>query len=258
MNKYLIYFLLLSSSLIGQSTNKEVPFKAGEWLKFRLHYGMVTAGYATLEVNEDISKNQFIVNGDGWTVGMFKWFFKVEDHYESRMDKTSILPTHFIRDVYEGGYTINRKVYFNRQNNSIKVEDEKEDDREDSLFTVPPMTGDMLSSYYFARLVDADTLKINDKLYFDVFIDYDIYKFSLKFLGRETIDTEFGRVKCLKFSPLVQSGRVFKEDEGVVLWISDDDNKILVRMESELRVGSIYVSLVGFKGLKHSFSVVHQ
>ncbi|MCK5782193.1 MAG: DUF3108 domain-containing protein [Flavobacteriales bacterium] len=257
MNRYLLFLLFFTGTLFAQSEKQDFPFQSGEWLKYRLHYGMVTAGYATLQVKDGDDDN-IVALGDGWTIGMFKWFFNVDDHYESHFNKYSLFPDKFIRDVSEGGYTINREVSFDRINNTVTVEDKKEDERADSLFVASPSIGDMLSSYYYARAVDYDTLKAGDKIDFDVFMDYEIFGFSLYFLGRETIDTEFGKIKCLKFAPLVQSGRVFKEDEGVLMWISDDDNKILIRVESALRVGTIKVSLAGFKGLKHSFKVTHQ
>ena len=150
---------------------------------------------------------------------------------------------------------INRKINFDRQANLATISDKKNDKRADSLYAITPLTGDMISSFYYARQFSADTLKIDDNLYFDVFMDFEIFKFSLKFLGRETIDTSFGKIKCLKFTPLVQSGRVFKEDEGVVLWITDDKNKIPIRIKSDLRVGAILVDLEAYKGLKYPFEV---
>ena len=88
-----------------------------------------------------------------------------------------------------------------------------------------------------------------------MFFDDEITKFKLKFLGREDIDTKFGTVPTMIFRPLVQSGRVFKEEESLTVWISDDDNKIPVRIKANLAVGSIKADLDGFKGLRNSFKI---
>jgi len=253
MKKLTIIILLFTTSIIAQPITKSTPFKVGEWLKFELHYGALTAGYSSLEVQQDSVSDLLIVEGKGWTVGMFKWFFKVEDNYKTYINKKTLLPDLFKRDVYEGGYTIKREIVFNRDIDSVKVLDLKY--KTDTTIVITDHTGDMISSFYYARSLSADTLKTGDLLPFDVFMDNEIFKFNLKFLGREIIDTKFGKIKCLKFSPRVQGGRVFKDDESVLLWVTDDRNKIPVRIKSALRVGSIKIDLDAFRGLKYPFKI---
>ena len=86
-------------------------------------------------------------------------------------------------------------------------------------------------------------------------ISLENYEFKMKFLGIETINTKFGKIKCIKLRPFVQSGRVFKEKESLTLWISADKNKIPLRIKADLVVGSIRVDLDAFSGLKHPFEI---
>jgi hypothetical protein len=88
-----------------------------------------------------------------------------------------------------------------------------------------------------------------------MFFDDEVFKFKLKYLGKEDIDTKFGVIPTLVFRPYVQSGRVFKEQESLTVWISDDDNKMPIRIKASLAVGSLKADLDGFKGLKNSFKV---
>ena len=88
-----------------------------------------------------------------------------------------------------------------------------------------------------------------------MFFDGETTKFKLKFLGREDISTKFGQVSCMIFRPLVQAGRVFKEEESLTVWISDDDNKIPIRIKASLAVGSLKADIEAFKGLKNSFKI---
>ena len=90
----------------------------------------------------------------------------------------------------------------------------------------------------------------------NMFFDDESYKFKLKFLGREELNTEFGKVPTLKFRPYVQAGRVFKEKESLTVWVTDDGNKMPVLIKADLAVGSLKASLVQFKGLRHSFRIV--
>ena len=89
-----------------------------------------------------------------------------------------------------------------------------------------------------------------------MFFDNENYVFKLKFLGVETIRSKFGRIKCMKFRPLVQSGRVFEEQESVTLWVSEDKNRLPIRLQADILVGSIKADLENFKNLKYPFEIL--
>ena len=90
----------------------------------------------------------------------------------------------------------------------------------------------------------------------NMFFDNENYVFKLKFLGVETIRSKFGRIKCMKFRPLVQSGRVFEEQESVTLWVSKDKNRLPIRLQADILVGSIKADLENFKNLKYPFEIL--
>jgi len=89
-----------------------------------------------------------------------------------------------------------------------------------------------------------------------MFFDKENHDFKLKFLGKEVLNTKFGKIATLKFRPYVMAGRVFKEQESLTFWISDDKNKIPVKIEADLAVGSLEADLDEFKGLKHQLKVI--
>src|SRR5690606_15278825 len=131
-------------------------------------------------------------------------------------------------------YKIKRHIIFDHyQNKAVDL------DAGNKTFSIADNAQDLLSSFYYARTFDTDNLKPGDEIPVDMFLDHEMFVFQLKYLGKEIMKTPYGRVRCLKFQPLVQSGRVFEEKEGMTLWVTDDANKIPVRMESELVVGSI-------------------
>lgn len=115
----------------------------------------------------------------------------------------------------------------------------------------------MVSAFYYLRNnYDVSNIKEGDEIILNMFFDKENFKFKLKFLGREIMRTKFGKVPCLKFRPYVQAGRVFKENESLTLWVSDDENKIPIRIKAKLMVGSLKADLDAFKGLKHPFKIV--
>lgn len=247
MTRFFSLFLFFSSFLsFAQET--AVTFQKGESLKYRIHYGIVNAGYATLKVNETKKQHHFI--GHGWTIGMASWFFKVEDTYESYVDKTGDYPTHFVRKVNEGGYKINRDIYFDHENNKAKVKDHrKKTEKEYEVENVY----DLISAFYNLRNSPIDTMTVGTSVKMDLFIDAEVFAFKLVLMGKETITSKFGKIPCYKFRPYVQSGRVFKERESLTIWVSADKNKIPVRVKASLAVGSLKMDLTSYKGLSYPF-----
>lgn len=251
-----IVLLLLFITTVSFESKKQDAFGTGEWFKFRIHYGFVNAGYATLEVKDASINNKkvFHVVGKGYTAGMSRFFFKVDDLYESYIDKETRNPYQFVRKIDEGGYTKNQEGFFNPSTNKIVVKDYKH--KTEKTFVIPKNTQDIISTFYYLRNhPNIDKIKQGETIAIDMFFDDETTKFKLKFIGREDITTKFGLVSTMIFRPLVQSGRVFKEQESLTVWISDDDNKLPVRIKASLAVGSIKADLDAFRGLKNPFKV---
>lgn len=249
MRKAILCLLLLTT--FGFDNPKESAFGVGEWFKFRIHYGFVNAGYATLEVKEAVLHNEkvFHLIGKGQTTGISRFFFKVDDLYESYIDEKTFVPYQFLRKINEGGYTKNQEGFFTPQQNKITVKDYKH--KTEKTFAIPKNTQDILSAFYYLRnFATIDDIKPGEYIAIDMFFDEETTKFKLKFIGRENIKTKFGTVASMIFKPYVFSGRVFKEQESVTVWISDDDNKIPLRIQANLVVGSIKADLESYKGLR--------
>jgi hypothetical protein len=253
MKTYSLFFfsLFFLTTTVGQQ--KPTVFKSGEWLRYKMSYsGFLRAGTAILELSEkDFNgKKVFYTKGTGWTSGAVKWFFKVEDRYESYFDKDTIQPYLFKRKINEGGYKKHRITSFNHKSNKAYVQD----------FTLQKDTSvvfskvqDMLSAFYYLRNYNVKNMKKGEEIGIDMFMDSQVYPFKLRFLGREILKTKFGTLKTMIFRPLVQSGRIFKAQESVTLWITDDANKIPVKLSADLSVGSLRADLEDYKGLANPF-----
>ena len=113
-----------------------------------------------------------------------------------------------------------------------------------------------MSSFYYLRNIETKDLKKGEEIALDMFMDSQVYPFKLRFLGREVLKTNFGKVNSLIFRPLVQSGRIFKEQESVTVWVSNDKNKIPLKIKASLAVGSLRADLDAFKGLAHPFNII--
>jgi len=251
---FIIAFLFIT---LTASAQDKKAFQDGEWFKFKMSYsGFLKAGNATLEVKDSKlnGKEVYHVVGKGWTTGLIKAFFKVKDRYESYIDKETGAPYKFIRQIDEGGHTKDIEIEFDHNAAKAHVNNKKEKKKES--FSVETNVQDMVSAFYYLRNnYKTETIKEGDVVSLNMFFDEENYNFRLKFLGREELDTDFGKIKTLKFRPYVMAGRVFKEQESLTLWVSADENKIPLRIKADLAVGSLRADLEAFKGLKHSFKV---
>ncbi|MGK0378600.1 MAG: hypothetical protein ACJA1Z_002415 [Patiriisocius sp.] len=236
---------------------QERAYGNGEWFKFRVHYGLITAGYATLKVDDAFvnGKEVYHVQGEGHTTGITSWVFGVDDYYQSYIDKTKDIPYRFIRKIDEGGYKKDIQIDFDHESQIAIVNNKKHKTTQE--ISLPDNAQDMVSSFYYLRnQLDITNLSEGDVLDMNMFFDGGTHKFRLKFLGRETLDTPFGRVPTLIFRPYVESGRVFKKEESVTVWVTDDKNKIPILIKADLMVGSLKATLTEYKGLKHQFKII--
>lgn len=260
-NIYILIFLC-SLSAFSQSVNNEssypkFAFQQGEWIKFRLSYSnFFNAGYATLEVKKTKENHldAFHVKGLGESTGIVSWFFKVKDDYQTFFYEDSLKPYRFIRKINEGGYKKDKEILFDYESDVATVKNYK--NKTEKTYPIENEIQDMLSALYYLRNQELSDLDLGEELEIKLFFDQETYVFKLRFLGRETIKTKFGKVESLIFRPVVQAGRVFKEQESVTIWVSDDGNKVPLRIKASLAVGSLRADLDEYKGLAHPFNIV--
>lgn len=244
-------FLFIFMSTFSQ--NEGNSFQPGEFLKYKIQYGLLNAGFATIELNEKVEEQDSLIHavGKGWTTGMVGFLFKVEDTYESYFNQDDLKPKHFIRNIDEGGYTQDKEVFFDFEKNEAREVNHKKSTK--SSHFIQNDVQDILSSFYYMRSIDFTQLKANDSIDVNMFFDGKMNPIKLIVLERETIKTKFGKVEAIKIRPLVLKGRVFKDEENVTLWISNDLNKIPLKIKASLLVGSAKAELIEYSGLVHPF-----
>ena len=236
MNKIILLILFVNFKVYAQGEHSS--FKKGEKLEYKIHYGPLAAGIARLEVKTINNQYRFIATGK--STGLFNLFFKVRDSYESIVDKTNLHPNQFYRDVKEGSYKKKESVFFN-----YKLQ-QAESTRD--TIPLPKNTQDILSIFYYLRAQNFDTLKVGESFPFQIYLDDEFMESNLYYLGGDTLKTKFGWIPCTKWAPELETGRVFKDDYGMNLWISDDANKIPVQIKTKVLVGSIKMDLIKYYG----------
>ena len=244
--------LLLSINLVfSQSPPKNIePFKAGEALEYRVHYGIFNASYASLKLSskELNGEKLLLASGYGKTIGLARLFFKVEDYYSSYFEIEKVQPKLFKRNIYEGGYTKNLEVIFNSEKKEATVNNIKKGTT-DTISTKNNVQDLISSLYYLRKNFSADEIKEGDFFTINMFYDSKNRELALKYLGKETIRTKYGKIECLKLMPATNRSRIFKGEGSITIWLTNDENKIPIRVQADLLVGSIKADLNEYSGI---------
>lgn len=232
-------------------------FQDGEWFRFRMRYGFLNASYAIATVRETTFKDQAVyhVAATGKTTGFARWFFKVDDYFDSYFEKDIVRPIRFVRNISEGNYKRHVEIDFDHNNQSGIMHDLLRKTKTE--ISLAPNLQDLVSTFYFLRNhFDLEGIKVGETASLHMIYDKKPFAFQFRFLGYENVKTKFGVVPCVKFRPYVEEGRIFKKESGLTLWVSSDNNRIPIKVVAELSVGSLDVDLVDFKGLKHPFNII--
>lgn len=224
-------------------------FKEGEVVNMRVYYstmGMfIGAGDAsfTTTLEKYNGKPVFHCVGEGKTFSFFDNFFKVRDRYETYIDTVTMLPIKFIRNVSEGDHKIYNNVSFNHIAGTAVTTK--------GVYKIPRCMQDVISATYYARNINFDNYKPGDRIPFDMFLDDEVFHLYLRYIGKETVKTRYGKFRSIRFKPLLIKGTMFEGGEKMNVWVSDDPNHVVLRVESPLSVGSVKVDMMSYKNLRY-------
>jgi len=231
---------------------RNTAFLPNESITFSVFYSVigiyVNAGTANFTTTLETLDNKPVYHavGTGSSNPRYDWIFKVRDRYESYFDTAYLQPLKFIRNVDEGGYKKTENVTFDQQNNVATTTK--------GNYKVPACVQDVLSAIYYARNIDFNKYKANDKIPFTMFLDNEVYNLYIRYQGKEVIKTRYGKYHAIKFTPLLVKGTIFEGGEKMTVWVSDDPNHIPLRIESPITVGSIKVDMMQYRNLRHPLS----
>jgi hypothetical protein len=247
------FVLIISTFAKGQA----VSYKVGEKVTYTIQYGFITAGSGTLELKSDTFKGKEVWHSklSARTTGMAEALFKVLDIYESFIDPVTELPVESIRNIHEGRYKRYNVVLFDhhsRADSSVLNSDLT------GIHITSPGIHDILSCFYFFRnhILPIDSnLKKGDLTTITTWFTDELYPVRLKFIGTEEIKTKVGKIKCYKFNPVTETGRLFKTEEDVSFWFSADKNFLPVKIRFDIFVGAFTCEIMSYEGLAYPLEI---
>lgn len=251
MRKTIITVLLIITALQWLQAQIQ-PYMPGEKVSYQMRFGLVGSGVATLEMKEAFHEGKPVWHAviTGQTTGIADALYKVRDVYESYIDPETDLPVYSIRNIQEGRYRKYNEVGFDQES------------RSDSTLVFSDLTGkhigpkgllDIVSCFYWFRkyyLAEADTLVPGETYKMLTWFADELYPIVLRYKGTEVIKTKEGKLKCHRFHPVTEVGRVFESEEDMVMWFTADENFLPVKIRFDIFVGSFNVDMTSYEGLR--------
>jgi len=250
---------LLFAGVKGQTIVRNDVFKPGEQVTYNIyyhwHFVWVESGEVTFSVAERNYYNipAYYLTGVGRSYPKYDWFYEVRDTFQAYVDTFSFRPMRFARYSNEGSNHLKNDNIFDYVNNKVYCySGNKSGGNKRDSAAIPAGTFDPLTGIYFVRCLNFSHTQVNDTLPLILYLDAKVYHIRIKYLGKETETTQFGKFRCVKFNVSLIAGTMFKDGEEMTVWVTDDKNHVPVYIEAPIIVGSVRAELLSFSNLRNA------
>ena len=260
MNRILIthfFFQSFFSNAQKVCSSELVPFQNGEQIIYNVEYKMgkswVSAGKARFIVKDSTFNNKscYYIEGKGRSLQSYDWFFKVRDKYASFVSKSNLKPYYFQRRVREGDFSLDYDYEFNFSKLNAFVTEKRKSSRNHDTIKINQCSFDIMTAVYLSRSINFKELSYNDSVNLDIVLDKELFDLSIEYKGEKDISAQHGKkINCIHFQIKLIEGTIFKGNEKMDVFVSNDVNKIPIFVEAEIIVGSIRAYAKSIKGTK--------
>jgi hypothetical protein len=263
-----IFLVLLLSGFVGEKVEiypyiKNESFTRGEVINFKMTYGIFTVGKGSAQIHPSYhmmnGRYCFKVDVSGKTVGMVDWVADVDDRWGAYIDTAALVPHQFYRKIREGKYKKDEWTYFDHEKKKIEVKAMNNKTgklKEPKYYEAPAHVRDMIGGFLYLRIMDFSDLKVNDTVTVTGFFEDEFYRLNIVYKGKETVRLKVGKVKALVFKPVMPKNKLFDGEDSITAYFSDDKNRIPLKIDAEMFIGSAGVELTSYSGLKNPLNIV--
>jgi len=232
-------FGIVALALILQAPRAASAFAVPERLEYSIWWGIIKAGNSVLEIKQNGDDEMQIVSTTK-SSKFLSMFYKVNDRIEVNMEKGTFLPYDYYINLREGKRRKEKKVNFERDQGKIVID--HIDDKNTEEFDVEGNVYDPLSAFYLVRTMDVE---VGKSQYIRVFDNGKLYDVEVQVLRKEKLKLPHGTYDTIVIKPVLKSEGIFMRKGDVLIWVTDDENKVPVKVESKVKVGKIHVEISG-------------
>jgi uncharacterized protein DUF3108 len=235
------------ASLKSESRSAAMPFFVGEELRFEVRWMGLLAGNASMAVSGQVTKDGhdvYHIQSLAESSPLFSLFYNVRDRGETFIDVRELYPWYFHLDQREGSRIAQRTVAFDQPRGIAIYTKNQEIPQE---VKVPVGVQDSLSSFYILRTLP---LQVGQSIHLHTFSNGKTYDLEVQILRREKIEAYWGTVDTLVVQPLMRFQEILRQKGDVLIWVTDDERRLPIRMRTAIKVGSIEATLIDVKDLQ--------
>ncbi len=268
--KKLIFGLAIGFALCSFSGEKQKAypvvknesFSKGEQLDYRVNFLGLTVGKAITKVDAKSyninSRPCFKIDAFGETTGI-SWIYRVKDNWGAYIDTAAMVTHVAYRKIRENDYRKDELVNFDHQQKKAHV---KVMNKESGVYEgvadydIPENATDLVGGFIQMRFFDFKKIKVGDTVAISGFFEDTSYKLKIMYKGKETVRTQMGKIPCHLMVPIMPDNKLFNGENSISVWISDDGNKIPVKIQAKMFIGHTGLELVSFRGLRNPIRVI--
>ena len=263
-----LFLITLLSGFISESRKNDFPlvrnesFKRGEVIEFKMTYGFFTVGKGSARIHPEYHKMNdrycFKVDVHGKTVGMIDWVADIDDKWGAYIDTAALIPHQFYRKIREGKYRKDEWTNFDHEQKKTEVKTIGKSGkmREPKHYEAPANVRDMIGGFLYMRSMDFSRLQINDTIAVTGFFEDEFYKLKIIYRGKDNVRLKVGKVRALVFTPVMPQNKLFDGEDSITAYFSDDKNRIPLKIDAKMFIGSAGVELTGYSGLKNPLNII--
>lgn len=244
------------------AAQRELPFGNGETLTYAV-------GYKAKLLNTDLAEVIFkssVRNDTDETIRIeavakvypaYRWFFDLEDSYVSVLNAKTLKPKSLTTEIKEGKHRFSSHYEYDWNAMSVKTSyrNHKNPEYSHKTMKLDNLSSDGLAMFTNMRSREPEEFTPGKKEVLNLILEDTIRSIGYKFIGRENKKiTGLGTFKSLKFTCQLatSNGEAFEDGSEITIWISDDRNKLLLMVESPIRIGSVVARLIKYENLKYA------
>ncbi len=220
----------------------------GEKLEYKVGYKFIKAGTGYFHILPDPvyhrGRKCYDVRFQVRSLEKLEWIYKVRDRYSTVLDVGGIFPWEFEQHVREGNYKRDFKAEFDQVKNRAFVP------KKDTSYKVPPYVHDIVSAFFYVRTLDLKRFPKDTVFYLNNFFKDTTYSLGVKVHGRQTIEVDAGKFRCVVIEPMVVEGGLFQSEGKILIWLTNDDRKIPVKVATKIIIGYVGAELVRYSGVR--------
>lgn len=165
-------------------------------------------------------------------------FYEVEDYAESRVKDGR--PFNFRIRQHEGKYRSDKETIFDADNKKITYYDYLKGTKDEHIVG-DSMFWDVISGFYHLR---TRGLEPETTVFVDIFDSNKVLNAEVNVLGRESVKfIGKGDIDAIVVKPILKSDGLFQNKGDIRIWLSDDENRMPVRVETKVSIGNVTAAL---------------